>query len=72
MQNRGPYSVFRQGELSARRAQNGRHAQEEERVTYSFSRVRLTLRTLLAFTLCFSLLAGKYQLRMTPAFQAKE
>ena len=26
MQNRGPYSVFRQGELSARRARNGRRA----------------------------------------------
>ena len=55
MQNRSPFSVSRQGELSARQAQNGRHA----RVTCSSSRVRLTLRALLAFTLYLSPLAGK-------------
>ena len=59
MQNRSPFSVSRQGELSARQAQNGRHAREEARVTYSSSRVRLTLRALLAFTLYLSPLAGK-------------
>lgn len=54
MQNRSSFSISRQGEVSARRARNEKHAREEARVTYSSSCMRLTLRALLAFTLCLS------------------